>query len=127
MVTFSIRLLTVAMAAYHLLSHVACTPIEDVHSPRNAPLVQLKTNATPSASASHWVIYSDQWVGGDNGPPDPSAVEVCAQLAVVVRYRTLLMPLRRVSILCEFLERVWGVCLTRVVKYSLILDDYRAC
>ncbi|KAN0130843.1 glycoside hydrolase [Lactarius tabidus] len=75
MVTFLIHLLTVAMAAYHLLSHVACTPIKDVHSPRNAPLVQLKTNATPSASASHWVIYSDQWVGGDNGPPDPSAVK----------------------------------------------------
>lgn len=94
------------MAAYTLLSHVACTPIENVHSPRNAPLIELKTNATPSASASHWVIYSDQWVGGDNGPPDPSAVEVCA---ILVRHQTLLIPLRRGSILCEFLERVRGV------------------
>jgi hypothetical protein len=131
MVTFTIHLLSVAMAAYHLLGHVACTPIEDVHSPRNAPLVQLKTNTTPttpSRSASHWVIYSDQWVGGDNGPPDPSAVKVCAQPAVMfLRHRTLLIPLCRVSIRCEFLKRVWGVCLTRVVKYSLILDDFRAC
>jgi hypothetical protein len=75
MVTFPIRLLSVAVAVSHLLSYVTCIPMVDVHSSRNAPLLELETGATPAAS--HWVIYSDQWVGGENGPPDPSAVEVC--------------------------------------------------
>jgi hypothetical protein len=82
MITFPICLLSVAMAASHLLSYVACVPLEDVHSSRNAPLVELQTSSTPATS--RWVIYSDQWVGGENGPPDPSAVEVRVLPAVVV-------------------------------------------
>lgn len=106
MVTFPIRLLSVAVAAYTLLSHVGGTPIENVHSLRNAPLIELKKNATPSASASHWVIYSDQYVGGNSGPPDPSAIEVCA---VLVRYQTLLIPYAGVQYFVSS-SNVSGVC-----------------
>lgn len=73
MIAFLMRLLSAAVVASHLFNHVACIPIEDVTSSRNASLVELETSATPAAP--HWVIYSDQWVGGENGPPDPSAVK----------------------------------------------------
>ncbi|KAI9458132.1 glycoside hydrolase [Lactarius psammicola] len=73
MVTFPIRLLSVAVVASHLLNHVACVPVVDVTSSRNASLVELETSAT--TAAPHWVIYSNQWVSGETGPPDPSAVK----------------------------------------------------
>lgn len=73
MFTFPIRLLFGAVVASHLLNRVGCIPIEDVTPSRNASLVELETNATPAAP--HWVIYSDQWVSGENGPPGPSAVK----------------------------------------------------
>jgi hypothetical protein len=77
MVIFPIRLLSVAVVASLLLNHVtsSCIPIEGVISLNNASLVELETSATPVAP--HWVIYGDQWVSGENGPPDPSAVKVC--------------------------------------------------
>ncbi|KAH9074755.1 glycoside hydrolase [Lactarius deliciosus] len=61
MVAFLMRLLSAAAVASHLFNHVT--------SSRNASLVELETSATPAAP--HWVIYSDQWVSGENGPPDP--------------------------------------------------------
>lgn len=30
--------------------------------------------ATPAAP--HFVVYSDKWVSGENGPPDPSQIDV---------------------------------------------------
>lgn len=107
MSTFLIRLLFAAVTASYLLSYIACTPIEDVYSSRNTPLVELETTATNATS--HWVIYSDKWVSGETGPPDPSAIEVCVQPAIIVQHRTFLTPLRRVSILCEFPKQ--GTCL----------------
>lgn len=82
MVIFPVRLLSAAMVAFHLFSRVACIPIEGVTSLNNAPLVELETSATPVAP--HWVIYHDQWVSGEDGPPDPSAVKVCVQRTVMV-------------------------------------------
>jgi len=127
MVTFPFRLLSAAVLASQLLNHVACVPIEGVTPSRNASLVELETSAT--AAAPHWVIYSDQWVSGENGPPDPSVVKVCARPAVVVRRGTFLIPLRRVSTHCEFSQtrNVPGECLTRVAKYYLILVDLWGC
>ncbi|KAI9440679.1 glycoside hydrolase [Lactarius indigo] len=57
-----------------LLGGSTCNALSDIQlnyvtSSRNASLVELETSATPAAP--HWVIYSDQWFSGENGPPDP--------------------------------------------------------
>ena len=83
MVIFPIRLLSAAVLAFHLLNHVACIPIEGVSCSDDDSLVELETSATLPV-APHWVIYSDQWVSGETGPPDPSAVKVCVQPIVAV-------------------------------------------
>jgi hypothetical protein len=40
----------------------------------------LSTRATPAAP--HFVIYSDEWVSGENGPPPVSDVTVSLSLMV---------------------------------------------
>ncbi|KAI5999385.1 glycoside hydrolase family 18 protein [Pisolithus orientalis] len=44
-----------------------------VTEPREGSSISLASRATPAAP--HWVIYSDKWVSGENGPPAVSDIE----------------------------------------------------
>lgn len=47
--------------------------------PAPTPLLDVQTREVTRRStpaAPHFVVYSDKWVSGENGPPDPSEIEV---------------------------------------------------
>lgn len=64
--------------AYATLIAAACI----VGSARAAPtgntdLVERKANAVAAVQdAPHWVVYTDNWISGETGPPDPSQLTV---------------------------------------------------
>ena len=66
MVSFKSAYLTAFFTALASLSGTASVPL--------ASTASLASRATPAAP--HFVIYSDQWVSGENGPPNVTDVTV---------------------------------------------------
>ena len=60
--------ITRVLAAVHILAHL----VGGVYSADTDH--ELAARATPAAP--HFVLYSDQWVSGENGPPDASVISV---------------------------------------------------
>lgn len=57
-------------SALSFISSVISAPIVELdHSARD-----ILARATPAAP--HFVVYSDEWVSGENGPPATSAINV---------------------------------------------------
>lgn len=57
-------------SALSFISSVTSAPIVELdHSARD-----ILARATPAAP--HFVVYSDEWVSGENGPPATSAINV---------------------------------------------------
>lgn len=50
------------------------SPLVDAHD-HTGSLTSRATQAAP-----HWVIYSDKWVSGENGPPPVNDITVCSDV-----------------------------------------------
>lgn len=69
--------LVLLLSAFSIISPVLSVPIEKAELDGSARKF-LTRRATPAAP--HFVVYSDAWVSGENGPPAPSEINVCLHI-----------------------------------------------
>lgn len=63
------------LSALSILTPVLSVPVENAELDETARKFLTRR---ASLAAPYFVVYSDAWVSGENGPPAPSEINVCS-------------------------------------------------
>ncbi|KAF7982558.1 hypothetical protein HWV62_27540 [Athelia sp. TMB] len=99
MVTFTFSRLATVVSAFLLAGRIACSPIapEDFPGLDSTARSILERSTQVSTAAPHFVVYSDQYVSGEKGPPPVSQVKAGPMLFLQCQLLTRITGMERIG------------------------------